>query len=253
MRKRFGLSLALFVLSVMFFTVNGFSETGNDWLKKVEATINAPKDKVSEGTMILIDKDGTQKTRKMKMWQKGEDKKLDRFLSPADVKGVSLLSLSDDEMYLYMPAFHKIRRIASSAKNESFMGTDFTYDDMNMNKLSDKYNAKILKEDANTVTLELTPKPGKDVSYSKEIMVVNKKNDLAEKVEFYNKGREKEKVLTADETKKVGKYWTITKMTMENILNNHKTQIITEDLKFDVGLPNKLFTKRMLKKRKIGY
>ncbi len=240
------------VLSIVLATFLG-AETGEEWLKKVEATMNAPRDRVSTGTMILVDKAGVKKIRKTKMWQKGEDKKLTRFLSPADVKGVTFLSLSENEMYLYMPAFHRIRRIASSAKNENFMGTDFTYEDMTMNKMSEKFNAKIVKEDADTVTLELTPKPDADVSYSKEIMVIDKKTLLPRKIDFYNKAGELEKTMTVLETKKVGKYWTITHMVMENHLTKHKTEIITEDIKFDVGLPDKLFTRRMLKKRHIKY
>ncbi len=245
------ISLAMFLLA--FSTAKIYGDTGQQWLKKVEETLNAPKDRVSTGTMILIDKSGVRKVRKTKMWQKGEDLKLTRFLSPADVKGTTFLSLSDTEMYLYMPAFHRIRRIASSAKNESFMGSDFTYEDMTMNKLTEKFNAKILKEDKDTVTLLLTPKPGSDVSYSKEIMVIDKKTCLPKKTDFYNKAGELEKTLTNLETKKIGKYWTITHMIMENHLTGHKTEIITEKIKFDVGLPDRLFTKRMLRRSHIRY
>jgi len=251
--KKILLITGLLLMVTTILPIRTYATTGDEWLKKVEKNMNAPKDRVSTGSMILIDKNGIKKVRKLKMWQKGEDKKLNRFISPADVKGVSFLSLSDDEMYLYMPAFHKIRRIASSAKNESFMGTDFSYDDIAMNKMSDKYKAKILKEDDKTVTLELLPKQGKDASYSKEIATIYKDNNLVKVIEFYNKAGEKEKVMTNEESKKVNNYWTITKMTMENILNNHKTQVVTEQIKFDVGLPDKLFTKRMLKKKKIKY
>ncbi len=250
--KRF-VAVLLTLIFGLFLASYVFAETAKEWQKKVEQAVNAPKDRVSTGTMILIDKSGVKKIRKTKMWQKGEDLKLTRFLSPADVKNVTFLSLSDTEMYLYMPAFHKIRRIASSAKNENFMGTDFTYEDMTMNKLTEKFNAKILKEDNDTVTLLLTPKPDADVSYSKEIMVVDKKTSLPRKIDFYNKAGELEKTLANLESKRVGKYWTIMHMVMENHLTGHKTEVVTENVKFDVGLPQRLFTKRMLRRSHIRY
>ncbi len=248
--------IALTILVATFLTllVPGLkADNGNEWLKKVQETINAPKDRISVGTMVLIDKNGTKKIRKTKMWQKGDNLKLTRFLSPADVKGVTFLSLSDTEMYLYMPAFHRIRRIASSAKNESFMGTDFTYEDMTMTDLTSNFSAKVLKEDANTVTLELIPKPDSDIDYSKEVMVVDKKTLLPKKIDFYNKAGELEKTLTNLQVKKIGKYWTVTKMIMENHLTGHKTEVITDSIKFDVGLPTRLFTKRMLRRSVIPY
>jgi len=53
-----------------------------------------------------------------------------RFTAPASQAGIAFLSLPNDVMYMYLPAFGKERRIASSAKNQNFAGTDFSYDDM---------------------------------------------------------------------------------------------------------------------------
>ena len=82
-------------------------------LSNVDDVINAPKDQNLMIKLILIDKNGEEKWREMKMLQKGSDKRMVKFLSPAEQKGIAFLSLPDDIMYLYLPAFKKIRRIAS--------------------------------------------------------------------------------------------------------------------------------------------
>ncbi|KKK47176.1 hypothetical protein LCGC14_3157830, partial [marine sediment metagenome] len=109
---------------------NLLAQSGNEILKRTEEAINAPRDRTVKEKMTLIKADGTRKKRTILFYQKGSDKRLILFLLPADVKGVGFLSLSEDRMYLYMPAFRKIRRIASHIKNENFMGTDFSYEDM---------------------------------------------------------------------------------------------------------------------------
>ncbi|NCC90606.1 MAG: outer membrane lipoprotein-sorting protein, partial [Spirochaetia bacterium] len=65
----------------------------------------------------------------------GVESKLMFFLSPSDVRNTSFLSFSyedgrNDDQYIYLPALKRVKRIASDSKNDSFMGSDFTYDDM---------------------------------------------------------------------------------------------------------------------------
>ena len=67
-------------------------------LKKADSVANAPKDQEITMEMILIDKNGKEKKREAKMWQKGSDKRMIKFLSPADVKGLAFLDLPDDVM-----------------------------------------------------------------------------------------------------------------------------------------------------------
>jgi len=97
-----------------------FSITASDILDKVDAIMNAPQDRYAKLITIVVDKNGKKKERETVMWQKG-DKRLIRFLSPAEDRGVGFLSLSDERMYLYMPAFNRVRRIASHVKKKSFM------------------------------------------------------------------------------------------------------------------------------------
>ncbi len=224
------------------------SQNGNAILRKVEDALTAPKDRVAIMKMDIIDKNGNTKHRQIKIYQKGKHKRLIRFLAPADVKGVSFLSLSDEDMWLYMPAFHKIRRIASHVKNENFMGTDFTYDDMAQSNYAEKYSAKILKSDDATIVMELIPRPGKNVGYKKLVMTVDKKSYLPTKIEFINKNGKLQKILSNRSIEKIDGYWTPKVMTMENVLKQHKTVLISSEIKNNVGLKETIFTKRFLKR-----
>ncbi len=246
---------AAIVLMAAFLALPVWAITGKDVLKKVdERTVGslAPKDLESLLTMTIVSPKGTKKVRKIKAWTKNnvdkDDWRVMKFLSPADVKGVGFLVLSDDQMYLYMPEFHRIRRIASHNKKESFMGSDFSYDDMGTSSFSQHYNAKLVKEDSKQWLLELTRKPGSDKPYKTIKMWVSKETELPTRMELYDNAGKLWKVLE-QESKKVGKYWIPYKMTMKNVKKGSYTVIELEQIKVDQNLPDKIFSKRFLKRR----
>ncbi len=244
MKKLLEIGVALFLPLILL------AETGDKILKKVEDAMNAPNDRIANINLTLIDKDGDSKVRKIKMWQLGKEKRLIRFLSPADVKGVGFLVFSDNEMYLYMPAFKKIRRIASHVKNESFMGTDFSYNDIGKCQYTKDFTAKIEKETEKEYVLKLTPTPKSDIDYAKLIMRVNKTHYIPSKVEYYSKKGTVLKVMENEDTEKIDGYWTPKKVTMKNLKIQHSTVMELGIVTHDTGLEASMFTKRMLKRAK---
>jgi outer membrane lipoprotein-sorting protein len=215
-------------------------------LDKVDDAINSPKDQSYTVHLVLIDKDGTQKTREMMMLQKGREKRLVRFTAPADQRGIAFLSLPGDLQYLYLPAFNKVRRIASSVKNTNFAGTDFTYDDLEAAKWSDKWSAAIKSRDQGTIILELTPKPGRTSDYSKQIVTVQNDSFYPVRVEYNDKSGTLTKVLVRGDLKKVQGYWVAMTTTMEDLKKQHKTEMLVSDLKLDSGIGDEKFTERYL-------
>ena len=235
---------------VLLLVLNTFAQDAQSIISKSDSVINAPKDMHQFARMILIDKNGNEKIRKSEMYQKGDDMRLVRFLSPADQKGIGFLSLPNDVMYLYLPAFHKIRRIASHVKNENFAGTDFSYDDISSFKYSEEYSAKLLANKNNVYVLELTPKPGVEKDYSKLIVEIRKDNFYPVKIEHYDKAGNLWKVMERKKIEKIGKYWASMEMEVKDLKKNHSTKMITDKIEFDTGLSKKVFTKRNLKKVK---
>ena len=123
---------------------------GDEVLKKVDDREYGAKDTTAVVKMELIDKDGSTSARKVKMFQKGATRRLIKFLEPADVKGMAFLDAGDDKMYLYLPAMHKIRRIAGHVKNDNFAGTDFSFDDLSSERFSERM--KVAKIDEKSYT-----------------------------------------------------------------------------------------------------
>ena len=213
-------------------------------LKKMDNVMYSPKDMTGKNKIILIDKNGKQETREATIQQKGTDKRIFRFIAPASQSGIAVLSLPDNVMYLYLPAFGKERRISTSVKSQNFAGTDFSYDDMEAKPYSDKYTPKLLKTEGNVFVLELTPKGQSD--YSKIIVNVNKTNFYPESMEYYDKGNTK--IKDAKYTfKKIGNYWNAQEIEMTDLKKNHKTKMQMSDVKYDQGLTDDDFTVRKLK------
>jgi len=235
---------------ILTLALSIYAQDAQAILANADAVINAPKDQHQFSRMILIDKDGDEKVRKSEMYQKGDEMRLVRFLSPADQKGIGFLSLPDDVMYLYLPAFHKIRRIASHVKNENFAGTDFSYDDMSSFKYAEEYNAKLLENKDAVYVLELTPKPGIEKDYSKLILEVRKDNFYPVKIDHYDKAGNLWKVLDRKKIEKNGNYWLSMEMEMKDLKKDHSTKMITDKIELDNDLSDKVFSKRNLKKVK---
>lgn len=235
------------VFTVLIVAGSIFSANAQDassLLKKMDDVLYSPKDMAGKNKIILIDKAGKQEVREATIQQKGNDKRIFRFTAPASQVGIAVLSLPDDVMYLYLPAFGKERRISTSVKSQNFAGTDFSYDDMEAKPYSDKYTPKLLKTDANIFVLELTPKVQSD--YSKIIVNINKTNYYPELMEYYDKGNNKVKSAKYI-FKKIGKYWNAQEIEMTDVKKSHKTKMQMSDVKYDQGLTDDDFTVRKLK------
>ena len=206
--------------------------------------------------MVLMGNDDDTETREIIMFeQEEEDDKITmlmRFLSPNSVEGVTLLSIKNGEkMYLYMPAYQKPRRIAGSSKQESFMGTDFSYEDLSMDYQSDEYQKKLLEEQDERYKIEVIPNDD-ELSYKKFIVYVNKADFYIQEVEFYNLDEEKTKTLQIKEIKK-DKKGKITPMVMEihNLKEDHKTKMDIQEIEYDLDLSSSFFSIRTLRKPRL--
>ncbi len=240
--------IKIIVLITYFITFNAITvlaQDANSILKKMDNVMYSSKDMTGINKIVLINKNGKVSSREATIEQKGTDKRLFRFTKPASQAGISVLSLPNNVMYLYMPAFGKERRISSSVKNQKFAGTDFSYDDMESKLFSKKYTPKILNDKANSYVLELFPK-SKRSAYSKVICYINKQYFYPVKMEYFDKGNNKIKV--ANYTfKKIGKYWNASQIIMKDLKRKHTTKMIMTGVKYDTGLTDNDFTVRKLK------
>jgi outer membrane lipoprotein-sorting protein len=235
------------ILAATFFTANLQAQSATEILKRTDDAMYAPKDQSSEVKIILIDKKGGQQEREAVYLQKGSEMRLFKFTAPSSQRGISFLSLPGDVMYLYLPAYEKERRIASHVKNQSFAGTDFSYDDMESKTLSDEYDAELLGQDASVWKLKLTPKAGVESDYSRLEMEVRKDNNYMQSAAYYDLGGQKVKQLTNKKIEKIGVYWAAVEMEMTDLVKEHKTIFMSNNLAFDKNLSDEEFTVRKMK------
>lgn len=215
-------------------------------LRGMDELMSAPKDKEALVKMTLTDRSGKVKIREATMLQKGQYYKLYRYTYPENQVGIATLSLPDDIIWLYMPAFKKAIKVTLLSKSQAFTGTDFSYEDMSGSSFSERFTPRILPStDDKVYQLELMPKSMKS-RYSKIIAYLDKTNLYPVKMEYFDKDKDYFKY--ADYSyKKKGKYWYAEKVFMKDLSKEHSTEIKLTEIKFDQGLSDDLFTVENLK------
>ena len=236
------------LILTVFYQVQAQELSALEVLKKSDSVINAPKDQDIKMRLILIDKNGDEKERELSMLQKGGEKRMIKFLSPADQRGIAFLDLPDDMMYLYLPAFKKVRRIAGHIKNQKFAGTDMTYDDMGTLNYAEEYNPELIEKKEGIYVLELTPKEGVQKDYSKLMMWVRGDNFYQIKIEYYDKSGKLVKRMERRKIEKVDNYWLAKEFEIHDFSDDHRTRAVLMDVKFDTGLQDQIFSQRYLKR-----
>jgi len=216
--------------------------------------------------MILIDKRGKKRVRRIHAFNKdkGEDTfKLMFFLEPADVKDTAFLTYDyddankDDDQWLYLPALRKTKRIASSDKTNSFMGSDFSYADMTERAL-ENYNYKLLKEmevrGHKTWLIESLPRTKLVIDqygYNKSILFVRQDNFVVVRaVHWVNEGK-RLKYMDVKRLEFIDSIWQPTEIHMTTKKGKqtlHKTIMKWHNVKFNQNLGEDLFTVRRMEK-----
>lgn len=215
--------------------------------------------------MILIDKNKNQRVRDMKKYSKdfGEDiYSAIFFLSPSDVKNTAFLTYDyddgakDDDQWLYLPALKKSKRIASSDKSSSFMGSDFSYSDMTSRDIKD-YNYKLVKESKvgsqKVWIIESIPKTQEvidETGYTKSYIFVNQDNFVVVRALHYLVDG-KRKYMDVKKLEKIDGIWVATEIEMKTKKGKqtlHTTILQFNDVKFNQDLSEKFFTVRQIEK-----
>lgn len=210
--------------------------------------------------MVLVDSSGKNEAREMVRYaKKGADglyKYLVQFQSPADVRGVGLLTWQqkgrEDDQWLYMPALgEKLKRIAGGGKKSYFMGTDFAYEDLRNEKLDD-HVYKVMGEEtfSEKPCHKIEALPGNDEEkrssgYSKRILWVTKDTLVTLQVEYYDHNGKLMKTAKSYDIKAVkGEMMRAGKVLMDHHQNKHQTVMGTIERKVDEPIDDAVFTER---------
>jgi outer membrane lipoprotein-sorting protein len=250
------------MLSLLAFSATSEELTGREIMEKSEDQ-NKGKDEYNKTSMRLINKRGQERNREVEYFMKTDkddnDKVFMRFIEPADVKGVALLTIEhtdrDDDQWLYLPALRKVRRISSSDQGDNFMGTDFTYEDIRAEKLEhhdyDLQGSEVIEghECYVIVAVPSTEKQKSESSYSKRKIWMRKDVLLMILVEYYDKKGELLKIgVRRDIVEAAPNLFRPNFMEMKNLKTGHTTQITFGEREIDKGIPDRIFTERELQR-----
>ena len=189
------------------------------------------------------------------------DRLLLRFNFPNDIRGTAFLvwehPKADDERFLYLPSLGRVRRIAGAETQESFVGSDFTYEDIGGREFDD-YTYAIVDENGSwTPPAGGPPRPAwrlesrrKDASapFPRVVSTVLKDSFIVVAADIYNRRNEKQKVYTVRRLEQIEGIWTATDAAMTNAIEKSRTELTIEQADYNVGLKDADFTRRELER-----
>lgn len=213
-------------------------------------------------TMTIVDGRGNERTRKLRMFTRREDdgseKSLAVFLEPADVRGTAFLQHTSPSgpslQWLYLPELGRSRQITSSARRKSFMGTDFSYADLDLieNVLRWEVPSDAVSEQGDAASerewfeLDLSQD---DRGYDRVDIELGRGNAWMHSLRLYeDRDAEPTKVLAFEGVRPVGAVPTAERLRMTQPAAGSFTVVTVSDLAYDSGVADDLFTKRALER-----
>jgi len=210
--------------------------------------------KTSQGTntMILVRPDWTREVS-MKVWSKGIDYYMILITAPAREKGHVFMKRKN-EMWNWVPSINKMIKIPPSMMAQSWMGSDFTNDDLlKESSIVVDYDHTIIGADSiegyDCYKIELIPKPEAAIVWGKVILWIAKENFYQLKAEYYDEIGELINTQFGSEIKKVGNRNLPTKMSMipaDKVGNETILKLV--DMEFDKDIPTSFFSQQNMKR-----
>lgn len=252
-----GILLVAFVLHAP--AVLGAEPNGKEIADRMEEAQRANSE-VATFEMKIVNSKGKEKIRRLKSWSlspEGEpERAMIRFLDPPDVAGTSVLTIEqpegEDEQWMYLPALKRTRRIAGAGRNESFMGSDLSYDDLRPREVG-AYAYQVLRSEKlgndDVWVLEATPSKGgkaEDSAYSRTVGWVRKTDYVPLKNELYDKSGKLLKTVAFDGYAKEAGVMRPGTVTVRNEQKGSRTELsyAAREINADIGADQ--FTTRAL-------
>jgi len=234
-----------------------------DKARELNRTERKWTDRTQKLALTVVDRRGGTRTRALEVVQKkyeeDRSKSILFFSAPPEIKGTGFLQWIDphgqNQQWLYLPELKRVRQISGSSKRESFMGTDFSYEDLAVSSeildwSESDAQATLEREEAcggeTCWVIDFTPK-GKDIAYSRIRVWVDGRYRLR-RFEFIGDRDEVSKRLEIQDIRDVGAIPTAFRFEMDNVRGGSKTIVDFSDVRYDTGVGDATFSERRLEK-----
>jgi outer membrane lipoprotein-sorting protein len=225
---------------------------------------DAASDETVDFTMQLVDASGRVRQRTGTVFERQmapdavDEMRLIRFHSPPDFRDSGVLTLEqpdrDHEQWIYLPAYHTTRRIASSNRSDRYLGTDFLYEDIMRTKV-EEYRYTLRGEEpcggVRCFVIEAVPvaeQLRRETAYAKTVNWVDPSRDVILAVEYYDRDGRSFKRLTVARMEQVSGKYRWQEVRMEDFARHHVTIVTYHGRKIGTGIPERYFTERYLKR-----
>lgn len=210
-------------------------------------------------TMVLRNKQGKESRRQLRvkvLEVPGDgDKSMFVFDEPRDVRGTAFLIHSHrdkaDDQWLYLPALKRVKRISSSNRSGSFMGSEFAYEDMSTQEV-ERFNYRYLRDEPCgelTCTVSERVPVDKKSGYRRQLVWQDKDEFRVWKVEYYDRKDSHLKTLTLRNYREyLDRYWQAGEMTMVNHLTGKSTVLTWTEYEFRTKINERDFTRTGLQR-----
>jgi hypothetical protein len=214
--------------------------------------------------MRLVDRRGRTRERALELTAReggrAGDRMLVRFTYPNDIKGTGFLVWerpgAEDERFLYLPSLGRVRRISGEETQESFVGTDFTYEDIGGREFDD-YTYRFAEENAVWIApdgrslpayrLESRRKEAR-ATFPRVVTLVLKDSFVVVAAEIFNRRDERQKAYTVRKLDRIEGIWTVLDSTMADELSHTSTALVIEKIDYNIGLAEADFSRRILER-----
>lgn len=231
-------------------------------VRELNRTVRHWEDSVQRLHVTIRDRRGRERQREMevfiKRYPQDATKTLLFFRSPPEVRGVGFLQWVDprssDRQWLFLPELKRVRQITGNSKRESFVGTDFSYEDLALRLelvdwTEDDAATRIIADepcdDRTCAVVEFSPKK-EDVSYGKIRLWLGRGDLVARKFEFEDRNGRLSKTLRNADIRAVGNVPTAHRLEMQNERGGSRTVVVLTEVAYNQGLKDSLFTERHL-------
>ncbi|AYO07432.1 outer membrane lipoprotein-sorting protein [Vibrio parahaemolyticus] len=234
----------------LLFTSLSYAESAFDIVQKSDQAMRG-KSSYSEATMEIV-RPAWTRSMTMKSWTKGTELSLVLVTAPAKDKGSASLK-RHREMWNWVPSIERVIKIAPSMLSQSWMGSDFTNDDLiNQSSIVVDYQHALLGNDSfegdKVWVIEATAKPDAPVVWNKVTLWISQSTYLQRKVEFYDEFDERVNVLTTYDVKELGGRKIATRMEMKPVDKpGNKTIFTTHQAQFDFDINDDFFSQQQMK------
>jgi outer membrane lipoprotein-sorting protein len=247
----------IIISSILLSALSAYAIGGREVYEKVHEVRSKSLDRKTEATMVLFDRGGGKRTRSLTEYSKTATpeayKVLVVFNSPPDLKNVGFLihahTFSDRDLWAYFPEYKRVRRIATSSQDDSFFGSDFSYDDFGGPPNLDDYKFSIEKEEAvdgkPCYVVEVTPKIHR--KYTKYVAWVAKDLWIHLKIDYYQ-DKDIYRSGVFRDVRIIDGIPTPFQIDMENRKTNHRTELTIHSIKYHTQFTDDLFSQRSLER-----